>query len=232
MVLPNQPKLVILAVNIRCFSAQWDLNPDWQHHDVITAAHSFVASPSAGVPMTVVPRQSEVDRARYLATAVSCPGRPKASVADYVRHISTRPVSPEAALERSRAIFVFHYLSITASQSRRLRSFRALLMHLQQMGCKVFSYLTPVNCEAGYRLLGPEFRASVASTVATIRHTASSVPWSPNHFSLWDWTELLPARSFFHDLDPTEHLNQEGRARVAAEAVDRVVRLLVTESAG
>ena len=231
LTLPNRPKLVILAINIRCFSPQWDLNPDWQHQDVIDGARGFLADPTAGVPVTLAPRPSEEDRHRYAATVVSCPGRPEATVAYYLRQIETRPANPEAALERSRDIFSFHYLPIAVSQSRRLHSLQALLRRFRQLGCKVLCYVTPVNHEAGGRLLGRQFGESTSSTVATIQRAASAEPWSPNHFTFADWSELLPSRSFFHDLDPTEHLNEEGRIRVSIEAAGVAARLLASDNA-
>lgn len=231
MTLPQRPKLVILALNIRSFSPQWDLNPDWQHHDIIDAANRFLARPSLDVPMTRAIRQSEADRARYLATVVSCPGRPQATIADYVRRIATRTDDPEAALERSRDIFAFHYLSTTVNPSRRVHSVRALLGTCQQLGCKVFCYLTPVNHEAGRRLLGRQFADATASTVAAFQEAAYSEQLPPNFFAFRDWTELLPAGSFFHDLDPTEHLNEEGRTQLADETGKVVDWLLVSGDA-
>ena len=61
-IMRNCPKLVILPINIRAFSPQWDCRPHWQFEREILALRKFCKSPSHGIPRFIPSDQLPVSR--------------------------------------------------------------------------------------------------------------------------------------------------------------------------
>ena len=122
-------------------------------------------------------------------------------------------------LHQQRVIFTFHYLFELRRDDDRLEAARDVFVRGKEFGCDVVAYIPPLDVEGGRELLGDGFEREIADKVETV--LAALAP-----FSVHDWSTLLPSEYFFHRFEPTEHLNERGRARVAdeiARAVDSAI---------
>ena len=120
--------------------------------------------------------------------------------------------------ERTRDVFAFHWLP--GNKPERLEGLGEAVRTAIGFGARIIGQLTPVNYQAGQRLLGPIFDELVADfTEATTRACRDAVS-DPERLVLEDLRHLLPSDRFFYETDPTEHFNEAGRMAVA----DRIAR--------
>jgi hypothetical protein len=220
----SRPRLLILPVNLRCFSPQWDRNPEFDFAREIAAIETFRRHPEHGVPRLTptkdLPRSYWKWR-EFRRTPVRYPVPAPERVAGFLEAIASRPADARTAEARWRQIFVFHYLHPVAEEHRQLRFLEETLRQLGELRVPVLAYLTPVNHEAGVRLLGDAFVSQVSATVATVLRRMADVaaavgalPGAPRP-TVADWGFLLGEDCFFHRNEPTEHLNERGRRRLA-----------------
>jgi hypothetical protein len=231
--LPNHPRAVLLPMNIRQTTPQWAANPNFQFRELIDAAAGFAARPASGVPVVSpfprgdLTRGGSADPAeweRFRARSVACTWRPQQTVGDYLDVIASAPATDAERAERIRDVFAFHWLP--GNDPERLLGLADAVRTAHGFGARIIGQLTPVNYQAGQRLLGPVFDELVADfTDATIRTCRAEVA-DPELLVLEDLTRLLPSDRFFYETDPTEHFNEAGRSAVADRMARSVKRAL------
>lgn len=225
-----RPAVVIVPVNLRSFSPQWWLNPAWQFPRAMRYLRSVIESRggSAGFADPAVTSFDAFD-----ATPVTCASSELATVGQFREVIASKPADDAAARRRREAIFAFHYLAAIDPGHERLKALCRLLETVDAMGATTVLEVTPVNQVGGVRLLGDAFEETVRANVATIRSAVTSCS-PPGTLRFLDLSERLPQAGFFHDFEPTEHLNETGRAVVASEigtSVDSILRASRRQSA-
>lgn len=218
---PRRPVLAILPVNLRCFSPQWDLNPAWQFHQELAVIERFLADQRTVVTPIADIRETSDFFTEFDSTPVNYPLSQLSSIGEFRALVRTQPTDDATRLQRSREIFVYHYTHPLRPVHRRLRALREAVMTLTDAGCRVLTYLTPLNHEAGVRLVGEQFRAVLRGNSATVVSALSGLSGLVS-----DWTEQLPDVSFFHEDLATEHLNERGRVLLATLVVDTALDLL------
>ena len=218
--LPQRPRVIVVPINIRCISPQWARNPKWQFEHVVTAVEMFAEGQTAIPRMTldVVPAQASVEE--FLATPAGVVGFEGWTVGDFERRVRKAAPVPLSEVERRRLTFAYHYLSLADPASPRIKALEELATTGEALGCAVVAYLTPINHEAGRRLLGGVFDEVLAANVDVVLTALRSAGMTTGPgTSVEDWSRLLSSEAFFHELLPTEHLNESGRRRLAREIV-------------
>lgn len=218
---PRRPALTILPVNLRCFSPQWDLNPAWQFRQELAVIERFLADPGTAVTPIADIRETPGFFTEFDATPVTYPLSRLTSVGEFRALVRGQPADEASKRQRSREIFVYHYTHPLQAGQRKLRALREAVMTLTEAGCGVLTYLTPLNHEAGVRLVGEQFRAALRGNSAAVIGALSGLPGI-----VADWTEQLPDTKFFHEDLATEHLNEHGRAALATLVGDTALGLL------
>lgn len=213
-----RPSAVVIPINMRCFSPQWDHNPQWQFHEYLDAVRTFRTWHSSTAPL--VPEIDTTVRRDpiFEAMLVDSPGTTCRTVGDFRKIIFSKPTDPMAVRARWREIFIYHYLPRLQPDQRRLRSLLAAKQLCDQAGIHTIFYVTPINYQAGLRLVKEPFAERFAENVRVVMSTVRAGLYS----TVLDWSQNLDDRHFFHPDDPTEHLNQLGRA-ILAEMVSGVI---------
>lgn len=228
---PSRPQILVLPINIRCFSPQWDWNPAFDFSREIAAIRAYGRAPNRGLPRLIPTNKLQVrfwKRWAFQRKRVRYPLGAFDRVAGFTKLIATQPTDPEAVEFRWRQILVFHYLHPLVAHHRQLDALRQLLQNLRSLAIPVVAYLTPVNYQAGTRLLGEAFTLGVSETVRKVLGLLSEeggvvAPGTKGAgLVMADWSFLLSEGCFFHPNEPTEHLNAQGR-RQLAEKIARLV---------
>ncbi len=223
----SRPRLALLPVNVRCFSPQWDWNPSFDFAREIAAIEAYCRAPGRGIPRLIPTNKLPVrfwKRWAFHRRRVCYPLAEPDRVGGFARVIATKPADAAAVDFRWRQIFIFHYLHPLAADHRQMRALGHLLRQLRALDVRVLSYVTPINYQAGVRLVGEEFATRVSETVgkvlSLVAEEGGEAPVDPagRRQAVADWSSLLPEDCFFHRNEPTEHLNERGRRRLA-EAV-------------
>ncbi|MBI5928576.1 MAG: hypothetical protein HY862_04665 [Chloroflexi bacterium] len=209
-----RPQLVILPVNLRSFSPQWDLNPDWQFEEEIKAIQKFLLNPVA-IPRL---RKHYHKKHRYQIfdqTTVYYPYSTITQIGEFRRLISSNPSTFQEEAMRQREIFNFHYMTPLSIRHPKVKYLQLAVEQLISVGIKVICYSTPVNYKLGERLVGERATVLLRENVDVIRR-ATHFYQQNNGLQFWNYTFLLDSVYFFHPDLLTEHLNQYGRREIAS----------------
>ena len=242
----KRPNLLILPINIRCFSPQWDWEPLWQYDREILAIEKFCNDPFRRIPRLVPSNKltsTHHMQNKFLKRTVKYPLTNFTRIGHFKELIATKPTETQAINHRWRQIIIYHYLHPLRSDNQKLRNMQKLIKLMHEMDILVFSYITPINYQAGKRIVGEEFTHIVSNNIATIfqaitgcqKHICLGCVWNQHRLVVADWSTMLSENFFFHNNDPTEHLNEKGRSSLAdaiVKLVNNLVRKNVTESDG
>ena len=222
--LKYRPKILILPINLRSFSPQWDLSPLWQLEQEIQAVEQYLAKPRKRIPVI----QPVVESPGLFDAFDATPSRYALSdfqyLGDFRNLIKTKPQTEEEKLFRLKQIFIFHYTHLLELSHPKVRLIEETLDLLNQMKIKTLLYVTPVNYCAGTKYVGEAFLEIVQRNVDVVS-TAIQEHLNSNMVHFLDYSRLLTSDYFFHENDPTEHLNQEGRAQLAAKLSQATIGL-------
>lgn len=212
----TNPKLVVLPVNLRSFSPQWDLYPAWQFNDEIRAAESYLANPSLDITsvteVVVTPDLLE----RFDAIPVKYALTDKSRIGQFRTAITSKPTSEQQRRSRLRDIFIYHYTYPLTSDHRKLVALGDCVRTLAGLNIPLMVYCTPINWQAGVRYVGKDFVTAVRENRDTIASGLSGYA-RDTRTRFADFSMLLGSDCFFSDHDPTEHLNERGRWRLTDE---------------
>jgi hypothetical protein len=228
----HTPKLVILPINMRSFSPQWDYRPVWQFEWEIGAIESFIADPKGTIPKYPEKLPPDFEQARFESIEVNYLGTNLNRIGQFTAVIAEKPVSEEGKRERWKTIFIFHYMHKLSSEHRTLLKLIELATCLSSQGIRLLIYITPVNYEAGKRYVGQLFDQTLTANVELIKHRLARTGCSSGNLVVADWSRMLGSKEFFHDSDPTEHLNEQGRKRLAEEIAAMAKNLMVAGPTG
>jgi len=220
--LPTQPRVVALPINIRQLSPQWIANPNFQFSELIQAARTLAADPAHPIPpiapfpsgdLTASGASADPEEwQQFRATPVTFPGRPERTVGDYIDVILTTPSDEASRAERFRSIFAYHFAS--GSDEAPLRALDGAIRVANSFGATVLGHFSPLNYQAGTRLLGPSFDEMILSRTKVLSEVCHKAAGA-NGIVLKDLSKLLPSSEFFYDTDPTEHYDEFGRRKLA-----------------
>ncbi|WP_216907215.1 hypothetical protein [Synechococcus sp. CCY 0621] len=225
-----QPKMLVLPINLRSFSPQWDLNPLWRLEPEIAAIKSYLAEPHRGSPVLEKADQNKLVDAidSYANRVVEYPLSEFSQIGQFREVIASNPQDETEKNCRWRHIYIFHYTHPLDCSHPKLGVLTEIINQLADMGIKILLYITPINYCAGLRHVGSEFEAIVRENIRVITNCIDQHT-SLDSTRLLDYSTLLTSDYFFHDNDPTEHLNQAGRSALANSLADQVLDLQAAE---
>lgn len=215
----NRPQLVILPINMRCFSPQWDLNPAWQFEEEIRALKAYPQTRKIPAIRVNADALTYSDDERNLELDLPYTGLKR--LGQFLDLINNIPPDPEGKFHRRRQIYILHYLNALSRDHRRLEYLGKTLDLLNELNVRALLYITPINYEGGARHVGDGFMDIVRSNVAVVRDFIC--PYLENGWVRFlDLQEYLTSDHFFHADELTEHLNQTGRMKLAQALIHEI----------
>lgn len=223
-VIKRKPKVVILPVNLRSFSPQWDFYPAWQFRDEIRAIESYLSNPSLGIA-GVGEVLATANLLRFFdAIPVKYPLTELNRIGQFRSMIASKPKSEDQKKYRLRQIFIYHYMKPLDDDHPKIKALEECVCMLSVLQIPIVLYVTPINWEAGRKYVGQEFIETVRSNVSMISNRLPHHQ-TDNKIRFGDFSTLLKAGCFFSDDNATEHLNQQGRTQLADEIMKMILEL-------
>ncbi|MBE0669800.1 MAG: SGNH/GDSL hydrolase family protein [Anaerolineales bacterium] len=211
---PQKPDLVIFPINMRSFSPQWDFEPSWQFEQEISLIGDYVLSLSKTIPILDKPVITSELYEVFDATEVCYPLTNFNRIGQFRLLINGKPQTQEQFFYRKEQIFIFHYLHSLSSQHPKLHSLLETIRLMQELKINLLIYITPINYQAGERYVGNEFVKLLKKNTQVIQDAI--FPFLGNTINFSDFSISLSSDKFFNIDEATEHLNQRGRAELAA----------------
>lgn len=211
-----RPDFIVIELNIRSFSPQWYLHPDWRFESDIEMIDRSASQDRR-------PRSdwsSDADRlAGYSASQVSYPDTPFRTVGEFLAIVNDQTRTRDEYRRRMETLFRFHYMHPLAGNHPRLADLDDTLLLLGRMALPTLLYLTPVNYRAGTRWLGKAFLDRHRENSAVIERPAYHQRVG-GVIAYHDWSTTLDDMHFVHPNIANEHLNERGRQALMARVVE------------
>jgi len=214
-----RPAVIIIPVNLRSFSVEWDRQPLWQF-EKDKAALSF---------------KDTIWQKFYKPLAIFKFFDPKISRFDYEQtkvYNANKYAGPAwrfdnpryktATDENMRNKLIFRYMSELKAEHRKLVALKEAVRLAKKSGIEPVVYLTPVDCQTGTRYLGPQFLARIRTNAQTVIGALAQegVPVLDLSCSLgteyFTWTEDGDGPYY-----PNEHLRLLGRMFVVKNLAEK-----------
>lgn len=211
-----RPDVLIIPVNLRSFSAEWDARPAYSFSSAkqqLRRADNPVASAFSPLMKTLQWEREETPSiADFRATAVFDGEQQVGTVTDFDNNAYLHP-TPELVRNK----FIFHYMSSLQPQHRKLVALRNIAHQAAKHNLKILFYVTPIDYQTGTACLGERFTQQVSKNIALIRRNVSEYP-----VDFVDWSFALDASAFSWNTYPNEHLKEKGRSFVARNLAARL----------
>lgn len=205
----NHIETVCIPINMRSFSPQWCMNPEWLYAKQLNYIRDHVTNKLLKSNLSHIGMYQMRARDFYGMEFLTFNSSYPISCREIIRIIQSKANKNVGSIDRWRAIFEFHYLPIIQQENRILNSFRALLNICNIIGCRPVLYYLPINYEFGNHLYSGRFADWVQINKKIISDTllSSNLLSSPIHDFSYDFGSDM----FFRPEEPTEHLNENGR---------------------
>lgn len=206
----HRPKTIIIPINLRSFSPQWERSPDWSFEQEKAIIARYLRWRWSKIPAVSDVYLDASRHADFDEQEVDFELSPFKTIGEFRRLIRSEP-SPE----RSASIFIFHYTHRLSRSNPRLQSLKECVAIAQAIARQVLLYVTPINSKALERFVGEQATAIVQDNVATIREVLDNQ-------TVLDWSCAAAENHFFSEDLATEHLNEAGRKSLADLVVSKL----------
>lgn len=227
----SQVKTVIIPINMRSFSPEWDLRPTYQfeREKIILTYGPFLSTLFYQLFATFGLFDSPISQAEFQAATVFSGDLPAGKVAEFEELIGDRDTQAETnptefdyhaglpsenEVEALKGTLVYYYMFSLDSRHRKLESLRVIGRLLQTNGITPIFYITPINYQLGEQYLGQTFRERLTENTAVVAQILDEEGV--------DVLNLVFELEAYNFVD-TEHLTENGKAYVA-EALAAVIK--------
>ncbi|MCB9757351.1 MAG: hypothetical protein H6753_02865 [Candidatus Omnitrophica bacterium] len=215
------PKVVIIPINLRCFSPEWDQQPLWQFEkEKLTLAMKDTFWMKFYRPLAVFKIfEPRINRFAYEQTNVFDGSQLIGQVRDF-DNASYQVYSQEKMKNKLR----FRYMYSLSKQHRKVQSMVRSAKLLKSAGIKPVFYITPVDWQTIEKNLGVSSVLRIEENVQVIRSALDEVD-----VPVWDLSRSLPSEDFSWPEDgdgpyyPNEHLRLRGRMLVVKTLAERMI---------
>jgi hypothetical protein len=203
----NQPRIIVIPINMRCFSPEWDMNPHYQfikERIILEGGLRRIFYK----PLRVLNIFKEVTRKEYLETPVY-DGNKKIGQIKHMRGLNGQ--------------FLLKYMYSLRETHRKVRSLLKIARLLAKNHIEVIFYLTPIDYQEGERYFPGRFKKQ-------LNHNTGFLGSLLCKESMLDLSMDLTGDYFAWKKSGSvnEHLNQSGR-RYVAEKLAKKLRILDQE---
>lgn len=206
--LRSQPRVLLLAVNLRAFSPQWADEPRFRFERHRAAYRAYIGGQRR--PRIAGRDDDPVDRTAFLAQSTHLPLSTLKSNAEFDDLRRARPTEPSAVHERLRNLIIYHYGFEVRQDNAEVIALTRLLDNADKADIRVVAYLTPMNWQHARERVGAGIESVISHNVNTLEHVLRD-----NGAETYDFSRSLDSGHFFHNDETTEHLNSRGRLWLA-----------------
>lgn len=219
----SQVKTVIIPINMRSFSPEWDLRPTYQfeREKTILTYGPFLSTLFYQLFATFGLFDTSISETEFLEATVFNGDQPTGKVAEFEELIGDRDAQAKTNLtefdyhaglpaedevEALKGTLVYYYMSNLDPPHRKLESLRVISRLLHANGINPIFYITPINYQLGDQYLGQTFRERLTENTAVVAQTLAG-----EGVEVLNLVFELEAYNFVD----TEHLTENGKTYVA-----------------
>lgn len=236
----HRPRLIILPINMRSFSPQWYLRPNWQFRAEIELLIRYYS----GHIHTRRYRKHKYSKYQdaYEKKPVHFPLSEIRTIGEFEDIRLSHYFSKVQQDRRTRELFIYFYLYPISEEHPLLIKLREILSLAKILNCKIMAYITPINIVAARRNVGQEFDSyfsknlNIVSDVFEKKNSRVitkleifNIDFLNDSAICLDYSRGLGSDYFFHDQSIDDHLNQKGRRLISNSVGAAAVKWLEKE---
>lgn len=221
-----EPDLVIIPINMRSFSPEWDLRPGYQFvEEKRTLRYGLALTRLFGRPINVLGGfDAGITQDTFLNSTVFSGTVAVGQVQDFEFATGRVPLEEQTSeqfvyyqepIEDAELVdlLTYYYMYSLQPDHRKVEAMLQIVELLRPTGTQPLFYFTPINVELGSVYLDGAFEQQFARNVALVRELLTA-----QHAPLLDLSTDLEA-FYFSD---TEHLRQNGKQYVAQQLASQI----------
>ena len=221
----NHPKLIIVPINMRTFSPEWDKRPEYQFEKekMILNGFTFLGFVEYAYRKQIpflFSKFNPITQKDFENTFVFDGKRKVGKVKDFL-------IEKKNIKDMNKYIkdgFVFHYMYRLEKEHRKLKSMIELARILSASHIKVLFYITPVDYSKGEIYFPGRFIKRLKDNIDLIKLILTD-----EGNQVFDLSLSLNSNFFSYEARPNEHLNENGRMYVARKLNENILKLLPQE---
>jgi hypothetical protein len=201
----KQPRLIVIPINMRSFSPEWDMNPYYQFiKERIILEGGLLRFFYR--PLRVLNIFKEITRDDYLETPV---------------YEGNREIGKVKHMRGLKKQFLLKYMYSLSEAHRKVKSLLKIVRLLARHDIDVLFYLTPIDYQEGERYIPGRFKKQLIHNIGFLssllcqeRLVNLSMDLTPDYFA---WKKKGSVN---------EHLNESGRRYVAKKLAEKLSAIL------
>jgi acetyl esterase/lipase len=221
----HRPQVIVVPVNMRSFSPEWDLRPEYQFEKVKkTLTMGLFASRVFGRPLEIFGfYRPSISRETFLGATIYLGDEPVGTVRDFegaleqdaatagqgdagfVYHDALPSAEDKEALRQA---LIYRYMARLKTDQRQLRAMLEIAELGRDSDVEILFYITPINHQQGQRFLGESFVETLDQNAALVKSLVDG-----REAMVLDMSTDLEAFAFVD----MEHLRETGKEYVAAK---------------
>ncbi len=230
----QQPRLIIVPINMRSFSPQWYLRPGWEFAPEIRLLRRYYSG--QGLRLRYKKARTAKLEGEYRKTRVEYPMTSLRTVGEFEELRLNHPDSPTQQERRRRELFIYFFLHPISESHPLLVKLREMVELAQMLSIRMLFYISSINVEAAMRSVGQEFERYFAMNVKVVKDALAKQncvfvkdtdgnDLCDRLTAYTDYSRALGSDCFFHTESIDEHLNQKGRRFISEGIRDITFKL-------
>jgi hypothetical protein len=206
-------KKIIIPINLRSFSSQWQNNPLFKCSLHIRQITGFLREQGCdGNDHLIMPSKSIKS---FLKEKVSYPIVSYQTNKEFLDKIRDKENSPDQEFERRKTIFIYNYMYNLSPMNPRLLLIKEICSVASSLDAQLIFYITPINIEGGESYVGEDFVKTIDANIKILHDQFTHVKKCTGLYArLYDYSRSFDSSFFFNKYEATEHLNENGRAAI------------------
>ena len=206
-----RPELVIFEVNLRSFSPEWNMRPEYSFdREIKVLENGYNFENIFYRPLLALEEKSHaLSQEEFLKTPVYKGSEKVGLVQDYL--FDDTIVNEEPITQK----FIFHYLYALDADHKKIKALNEMIRESNSVGLELLFVVSPIDYTLGEKYLPGEFLSMTDQNISFIKSVIES---KGSH--ILDLSRLLTPEYFSYLKYPNEHLKERGRLAVASEISD------------
>lgn len=213
----SRPKTVIIPINMRSFSPEWDMRPQYQFEElkVFLGENNFLKN--FYKPLSIFKYNPyRVTQRQFENSLIFNGDEPIGRVKDF--NWTIHKYYKRNLEEFIKKIFLYFYMGSLKEEHRKIQSLVGIARTTKQSGIKVIFYITPIDYETGEKYLPKQFLERLGHNTNVIISSLLK-----EGVDVLDLSKDLKTELFDYTLPwINEHLNERGRNYVADKIADKI----------
>lgn len=212
-----KPKYILIPINLRSFSADWDKRPEYQFVKEMNYLEDRWYSPFYN-GIRVFDRDSSMLSYNEF---IKLPVYDGDSIIGKVKNFTGQEYENITEIHTKNKI-QFHYFNSIDTQHQKIKSMIGLCELFKTENVSLIFYVTPVDFEIGEKYFPAKFTNRIKSNIDVLNSVTEKY-----NCSLIDASQLLASNEFSWKQDkyPNEHMNQKGKRKLAKYLSEHISKI-------